>query len=102
VGHELILAEDIGVLEVLNIYSFSITKTRYFMAAGAYIHDIIAIDETHYLLATFLGLLKTTKDQQIKHYYPGQTIISLCHITDSIYLVGFLDYQLIVWNEKTN
>jgi hypothetical protein len=61
---------------------------------------MIAIDDTHYLLAAREGLLKTTKDQLIKHYQKEKIVISLCHITDSIYLVGFYSNPLIVWNEE--
>jgi hypothetical protein len=45
--------------------------------------------------------MKTTKDQLINHYHIWDTVTSLCHITDSVYLVGFLNFKLIVWNEKT-
>ena len=68
--------------------------------SGFNIRDIIAIDDTHYLLACDNGLLKSTKDQLIKHYNKGREVSSLGHITDSIYLVGFRDYGLIVWDEE--
>ena len=61
----------------------------------------MAINDTHYLLAAFGGLLKATMDQVINHYQKGKFVTSLCHITDSIYLVGFSN-QLIVWNEETD
>jgi hypothetical protein len=54
------------------------------------------------LLAANKGLLKTTKDQLINHYYEGKTVKSLCHVTDSLYLVGFDYGGLILWNEKTD
>ena len=54
------------------------------------------------MLAALEGLLKCTKDQLIKHYHEGELVSSLCQITDSIYLVGFLNDQLIVWNEQTD
>ena len=39
----------------------NITSTHEFNE-GEYIYDIVAIDDTHYLLAAREGLLKTTKD----------------------------------------
>jgi hypothetical protein len=39
----------------------NITRTHEFQE-GFNISDIVAIDDTHYLLAAFGGLLKTTKD----------------------------------------
>ena len=53
------------------------------------------------MLAAEKGLLKTTKDQLIKHYHKGKDVMSLCHITGSVYLVGF-DHQMIAWNEETD
>ena len=38
-----------------------ITSTHKF-EEGVDINDIVAIDDTHYLLAAYYGLLKTTKD----------------------------------------
>jgi hypothetical protein len=29
-------------------------------------------------------------------------VISLCHVTDSLYLVGFYSGGLILWNEQTD
>jgi hypothetical protein len=46
----------------------TVTHTHKF-TEGDDIRDIIAIDETHYLLAAYKGLLKTTKDQLINHYH---------------------------------
>jgi hypothetical protein len=46
--------------------------------------------------------LKTTKDQLIKHYHKGKSVRSLCHVTHSLYLVGFYNYGLILWNEQTD
>jgi hypothetical protein len=77
----------------------TITHTHKF-TEGYNILDIIAIDETHYLLAAYKGLLKTTKDQLMKHYYKGACVLSLCHITDSIYLLGFAYDGLIVWDQE--
>jgi hypothetical protein len=90
--------------------TFTITSSHQFKEAGLDISDIIAIDDTHYLLACFKGLLKTTKDQLIEHYYNGKMVKSLCHVTDSLYLVGLLCHVwdslngvyagLVVWNEQ--
>ena len=104
VGDELILGEWNGYLEVFDIETSSITHTHEFTEGGT-IYDIIAIDDTHYLLAAGRGLLKTTKDLLIKNYHKGERVRSLCHITDSTYLVGLLwnlSGQLIVWDEKTD
>ena len=79
----------------------TITHTHSF-TEGDDIRDIIAIDDTHYLVAAYKGLLKTTKDQLINHYHKGKWVISLCHVTDSLYLVGFYSYGLILWNEQTD
>ena len=55
------------------------------------------------MVAAFLGLLQTTKDQLINHYYKGKWVWSLCHVTDSLYLVGFYEGDgLILWNEQTD
>jgi len=77
----------------------SIFHTHKFIE-GSSIRDIIAIDDTHYLLAAYYGLLKTTKDQVINHYYQRKEVRSLCHITGSVYLVGFFYDGLIAWNEE--
>jgi hypothetical protein len=62
-----------------------------------------AIDENHYLVATWEGVLKTTKDQTLKHYFAGERANSLCHVSGgSLYLVGFELYKLIVWNEQAD
>ena len=87
-GHELILGELLGYLEVFDMKTSTITHTHKF-AEGDDINDIVAIYDTNYLLAALEGLLKTTKDQLINHYYIGKTVTCLCHITDSVYLVGF-------------
>ena len=54
------------------------------------------------MLAALNGLLKTTKDQLIKHYHKGKWVISLCRVTHSLYLVGFINDGLILWNEQTD
>jgi hypothetical protein len=79
-----------------------ITHTHKFTEAGYDIYDIIAIDDSHYLLAAIEGLLKTTKDQLINHYHKGKWVTSLCHVTHSLYLVGFYGNGLILWNEQTD
>jgi hypothetical protein len=86
---------------VFDINNSNITNSHQF-EEGDHIFDILAIDDTHYLLAADEGLLKTTKDQLIKHYFNGECVFSLCHITDAIYLLGFYDDKLIVWDEKTD
>ena len=58
----MVLGEFGGWLEVVDIKTSSITTTHKFTEAGYGISDIIAIDDTHYLLGTRKGLLKTTKD----------------------------------------
>jgi hypothetical protein len=78
VGDELILG-GFKYLEIFNIETCKITSTNLFKEGSTInainaINDIIAIDETHYLLAGDNGLLKTTKDQLIKHYHRGKDI----------------------------
>ena len=85
-------------MQVVDIRSSNISSTQKF-TEGNIINDIIAIDDSHYLLAGINGLLKTTKDQMINHYHKGKTVFSLCHLTGSIYLIGFKDDGLIVWDE---
>jgi hypothetical protein len=81
----------------------TVTYSHKFTQAGDEIYDIITIDDAHYLLAAEKGLLKTNKDQLINHYHKGKRVTSLCHLTDSNYLVGFYwDDGLILWNEKTD
>jgi hypothetical protein len=69
--------------------------------AGRSIRDIVAINDTNYLLATYRGLFKNTKDSILNHYFKEEQVSTLCHIADSIYLVGFDKRKLIVWNEQT-
>jgi hypothetical protein len=96
----LLLGEDYGWLEVVDIETSTITHTHLF-TEGFIINDIIAIDEAHYLLGADLGLLFTTNDQVIDHYYEGDSVRSLSHITDLLYLVGLTEGGLIVWNLQT-
>ena len=100
-GDELLLGESGGFLEVFDINTCSITNYERFIL-GDSICDIIGIDDTHYLLATNNGILKTTKNQMLKHYYIGDDVFTLCHISDSLYLVGFVENNLIVWNEQND
>lgn len=70
VGDELILG-GYGYLLNFNIETCEITSTHKFKEV-LFINDIIAIDETHFLLAVEAadnGLLKTTKNKLIKHYH---------------------------------
>ena len=93
------LGENEGWLEVVDINTSTITSTHRF-TEGDSIYDIIAINDTDFLLGALSGLLKTTKDQLINHYYKGKIVTSLCHITDSRYLVGFYNDKLRVWNQE--
>ena len=38
----------------------------------------------------------------IKHYHKGKFVLSLSHVTDSLYLVWFRFDGLILWNEQTD
>ena len=79
----------------------NITSTHQFKE-GDHIWDIVAIDDSNYLLAAYKGLMRATKDQLLKHYYQGEGVGSLCHATDSLYLLGFYNPgKLVVWNEQT-
>jgi hypothetical protein len=95
----LILGEHDGWLEVVDIKTCNITSTHWFTEGGS-IRDMIGIDDNHYLLAARKGLLKTSKDQLINHYFKEKVVTSLCHITDSIYLLGLWYDGLIVWDQK--
>jgi hypothetical protein len=101
VGQVLLLGEKSGYLEVFDIKTSSITS-YYKFAEVDFIYDIKPIDEANYLLATDNGILKTTNNQMIKHYYLGADVLTLCLISDSFYLVGFVNNKLIVWNEQTD
>ena len=46
---------------MLDMKNSNITSTHRFQE-GDDIFDIVAIDDTHYLLAAYKGLLKTTND----------------------------------------
>jgi hypothetical protein len=47
---------------VFDIKNKIITSSHEFLEGYYHIYDIVAIDNTHYLLAASSGLLKTTKD----------------------------------------
>jgi hypothetical protein len=88
-------------LQVFDIDTCKITILSIF-PEGDYIYDIVSIDKTHYLLATYKGLLKVSKHQMINHYFKGKSVSSVCHKTDSFYLLGFYNNGLIVWDEEKN
>jgi len=81
--------------------SGTITHTWEFKEAS-FIQDILAIDETHLLLAHSKGLLKANREKIVAHYYQKKFVTALCHISGSIYLVGFDGNGLVVWNEQTD
>jgi hypothetical protein len=51
-GHELLLGQEYGWLEVFDIGSATITHSWKIREDSCYIADILAIDKTHLLLAT--------------------------------------------------
>jgi hypothetical protein len=71
---------------------------------------MVAIDDNQYLLASKLGLQKTTKDKLLKHYFKDRTVMSLCELPNSqeqqqqqLYLVGFSNPdELIVRSEPSD
>ena len=67
-GNQLLIGEWEGYLEVVSLGTSLITSTHKFTEGGD-IHDITAIDDTHFLLATAQGLLRTTRDQVVNHYF---------------------------------
>jgi hypothetical protein len=79
--------------------TFKITSTHNFTQTGG-ISDMIAIDGTYYMLAVRKGVLKAAYEQLINYYLQGMSVESLCHLADSIFLVGLTYYGLIAWNEK--
>ena len=86
---------------MLDLNNNTITSTHEF-SEGSSIFDIAAIDDTHFLLAAHNGVLKTTKDQLLKHYHKGKLVDTICHIADSFYLLSLYEQQLCVWNEHTD
>jgi hypothetical protein len=98
-GNELLLGQDDGHLEVLDIKTSKITGTHSFAPTGS-ISDMIAIDDTYYMLAVRRGLLKVAYEQVINYCLQGMSVESLCHLADSVYLVGFTHDGLVAWDEK--
>ena len=99
--HELMIVEYDGWLEVFDIISATITHSFQIKKLPP-INDIVAIDKTHYLLASSNGLFKSTNDQIITHYYQGKYVKNLCHITDLIYLVALYEESLVVRDEQSD
>ena len=60
-GHELLLGQDGGWLEVFEISSATITHSLKIREISSRILDILAIDETHLLVAYSEGILKINK-----------------------------------------
>ena len=82
--------------------NFQITHTQEFEEIGN-IFEIIPIKESEQLLlAGWKGLLKATKDHAIKHFFKENPVISICHVSESLYLLGFGYNGFVVWNEQTN
>jgi hypothetical protein len=52
VGDQLLLGESFGCLEVVDIKNFNITSTHDFKDGGNSISDLLAIDDSHYLVAS--------------------------------------------------
>jgi hypothetical protein len=61
-GNELLLSQSCGWLEVFDISSATITHSWKIREGYIHIFDIVAIDKTHYLLATSEGILKFNKE----------------------------------------
>lgn len=68
VGNQLLLGEWEGYLQVVSLGQPLITSTHKFTEGGD-IHDMLPRDDTQFLLATAQGLLRTTRDQVLKHYF---------------------------------
>lgn len=67
-------------------------------------YDMVAIDETQLLLASDMGLLKTTKNEVLGYYYSWSKVISLCPLPgqQQLYLLGLSSPNLlIVWSEAS-
>ncbi len=104
-GQNILLGESYGHLEVLDTINSLITHSHWF-EEGCHIYDILAKDDggTHYLLACYRGIIKTTQaGQLVNHYYKGVWIRCMNHLPDSLYLVGLYNArELVVWDERTN
>ena len=88
--NELLLGLNNGSLQVFDITKCGIIHKHCFGKSNS-IYDILVIDETHFLLATQYGLMKTTKDKVISNYYEvlkGLKVTSLSHIDESLFLIG--------------
>ena len=72
-GHELLLSEYHGWLELFDIISATISHT-WQLNEIHYIQAFEAIDKSKYLLASTRGLLKFTKEKMIEHYYQGKLV----------------------------
>jgi hypothetical protein len=69
-SHLMLLVGDGGYLQLFDVDSSTVTHTHYFVeTGGGTIRDALAIDEEHFLLAALNGIIKTTKDQLLTHYY---------------------------------
>ena len=65
VGQELLMGEEDGYLEILDMTNCNIIHTHR-VDSGIYaFYDMLAIDDTQYLLASDSGLLKTTKEKPL-------------------------------------
>lgn len=64
-----------GHLQLLDMSSCNITHEKMYDIDIFY--DMLAIDDSQFLLATENGMLKTTKDMLLKHYHKGSGVGSL-------------------------
>ena len=95
------MGEANGYLQVFSIPDSVITHTQHFL--GIAFSDTLPITGgTEFLIAGDMGLLKTTWDLVLEHYFQEYYITSLCHVSGSRYLVGIYNYGLILWNELTD
>ncbi len=83
----MILGEDDGYLQVVDIENWSISHTHYFKETGDIV-DIISIADNNFMIAAFRGIFKTTRDQVIKHCIKGQGFRTLAQINEKLYLIG--------------
>jgi hypothetical protein len=99
-GQQLIMGDSKGFMSIVDIKDSKITHSHVFFEGKDGIRDLVSINETQYLLATSKGLLKTSKDLILTRHIKRKSISSLCHVTDSIYLMGLhKKNKLVVWNE---
>ena len=63
----LLLGQFKGYLEVVDLNENKIVHTHEFDCGD--INDIIALSDSEFLLATDIGVMRTTKDSLIKHCY---------------------------------